>query len=85
MTPIVGQLDSNFQMKDLAVNKQEVDKVFVASFRHLSDPRVTGYTQFRIKDTAGFHTKSSCLLRCDHIMLNVRLLTTCSPPPHFNF
>ncbi len=53
MTPIVGQISDEFSLENLKVNKTEVEEAFVASFRHLSDPKITGYTQFRIKGTPG--------------------------------
>ena len=53
VTPIVGQISDEFSLENLQVNKTEVEEPFVASFRHLSDPKITGYTQFRIKGTPG--------------------------------
>jgi len=53
VTPIVGQISDEFSLENLQVNKTEVEEAFVASFRHLSDPKITGYTQFRIKGTPG--------------------------------
>jgi hypothetical protein len=32
-------------MNELKMNRNEVESAFVTSFRHLSDPKVTGYTQ----------------------------------------
>jgi hypothetical protein len=33
------------RVNELKMNKNEVESAFVTSFRHLSDPKVTGYTQ----------------------------------------
>ena len=53
VTPIVGLIKSEISLNELKVNKNEVEEAFIASFRHLSDPKVTGYTQFRVKGTPG--------------------------------
>ena len=54
VTPIVGLIKSEISLNELKINKNEVEEAFIASFRHLSDPKVTGYTQFRVKGTPGF-------------------------------
>jgi hypothetical protein len=58
VTPIVGQLEAEFSVSSLRVNRHEVEEAFVASFRHLADPNVTGYTQFRVKGTPGGNSKA---------------------------
>jgi hypothetical protein len=76
VTPIVGQIVKGFSIKDLKINKHEVDEAFIASFRQLSDPKVTGYTQFRIQGTAG--------IKGFNLKPNIRPFSFNNKPDSFN-
>ena len=54
MTPVVGQIKGEFCQNNLRLNKSEVESVFVKTVSELSDPRICGYTQYRVKNSPGY-------------------------------
>ena len=54
VTPIVGVIKKDFRLEKLKISRGEVAEVFTKSMKDLSDPKITGYTQFRAPERAGY-------------------------------
>lgn len=52
-TPVVGVVN-NFSLSSLHVNTAEVSEVFTVPLSQLCNPRLHGYTQFRVADKPGY-------------------------------
>ncbi|KAL3273444.1 hypothetical protein HHI36_014888 [Cryptolaemus montrouzieri] len=49
VTPVIGYIRRNFQLKDLKLNRDEVEEAFYVNLEDLCNPKCLGHTQFRQK------------------------------------
>ena len=54
VTPVIAEIRGEFSTNNLKLNQSEVASVFVKTISELSDPKVRGYTQFRVKNSPGY-------------------------------
>ena len=54
VTPVVAEIKGVFSLEQLKHNSAEVSCAFVKTIEELSDPKVRGYTQFRIPNSPGY-------------------------------
>ena len=54
MTPVVAEIKGIFSLDCLNLNSSEVSFAFVKTIKELSDPKVRGYTQFRVPNSPGY-------------------------------
>ena len=54
ITPVVAEIKGTFSLESLKLNSSEVSIAFVKTIKELSDPKVRGYTQFRIPNSPGY-------------------------------
>ena len=54
VTPVIAEIKGEFSISNLKLNQSEVASVFVKTIGELSDPKIRGYTQFRVQNSPGY-------------------------------
>ena len=54
ITPIVAEIKGIYSSEKLKLNEAEVSSAFVKTVQELSNQKIQGYTQFRIKNSPGY-------------------------------